>query len=127
MLVSGLTNSSSVSISVEPNAPRSMIAFASAFRLGLLPLFDRRGCSVCEASLSVPTRSGFYTSKISLECSHKLESAEIVLGPDWMTACSVILHDDGAELEDPVATVLASLPAGNLWSPNDGMSVVLLS
>ena len=86
-------------ISVEPNASQPTIALVSVSGLRL-PLFDHCDCSVCKASLLVPTRGGLYTSSSLLECSHKLEGAEIVLGLDWMFQLAIILCDDRTELED---------------------------
>jgi len=123
MMLSGLTGSSSISISVEPNAPRSTIAFGSVYRLKLLPLFNPSGRYVCDTSLSIPTRGGFYTCNISLECSHTHENAEVVLGSDWISACSATLCDDRVKLEDPTEALIASLPAGHYWSSDNGMLV----
>ena len=125
-MLSGLTNSSSVSISVELNASQSTIAFSSVYQLKLLPLFNPSGCCVCDIYLSVPTRGGFYTSKTLLECSHAHEDVEIILGSDWISTCSVTLCDDKAELEDLTETLVASLPAGHYWSPGDGTLVAYL-
>jgi len=122
-MLSGLAGSSSISISVEPNAPQSTIAFSSVHRLKLLPLLNPSGHSVCDTSLSVPTRSGFYTCKIALECSHMHENTEVVLGSDWISACSATLCDDGVKLEDPTEALVASLPAGHYWSPGNGTFV----
>ena len=69
MILPGFTGSSPVSISVEPNTSRSTIVFSLAYQLQLLPLFDRFGRYVCDVTLSAPTRSGFYTFKIFLDCS----------------------------------------------------------
>ena len=84
MILPGFTNSSSVSVSVEPNTPLSTIALSSAHRLELLPLFNRFGRYACDITLSVPTRGGFYTSNVSLGCSHAPGGAEITLGLDWI-------------------------------------------
>ena len=121
MKLPGFTGSSSVSVSVEPTASRSAIALSSAYRLQLLPLFDRFGRYACDVTLSVPTRSGSYTSRVSLECLHESNDTEIVLGPDWMSACSVTPCSDGPGLEDPTPAIVGSLPAGHYWTPSEGM------
>jgi hypothetical protein len=69
------------------------------------PLFDYFGHYVCDASLSIPTRSGFYASKVSLECSHTHKDTEIILGLDRVSACSVIFYDDGHELRDDLIDI----------------------
>ena len=119
MILPGFTGSSPVSISVEPTAARSAIALSSAHRLKLLPLFNRFGHYVCDIPLSIPTRSGFYTSKISLECSHEPGTAEIILGLDWCSACTPVLCNNGTELEDPAPAITSCLPAGHYWSPSN--------
>ena len=50
-------------------------------------------------------------------------NANIILSPDWMSACSVTPSNNEPGLEDPSLSVIASLPAGNYWSPNKGMGV----
>jgi len=123
IILSGPTGSSSISISVEPDAPRSTIAFGSVHRLKLLPLFNPSGRYVCDVSLSIPTRSSFYTCKIPLKCSHTHESAEVVLGSDWISTYSATLCDDRVKLEDPTEALITSLPAGHYWSSDNGMLV----
>jgi len=121
MKLPGFTGSSPVSVSVEPTASRSAITLGSAYQLQLLPLFDRSGRYTCDITLSVPTRGGCYTSKISLECSHELKNTEIILGSDWISSCSAVPCNDGSGLEDPTLSVMGSLPAGHYWSPSEGM------
>jgi len=123
MILPGFIGHLSVSISVEPNTSRSTIALSSAYRLELLPVFDRFGHYICDTSLSVPTRNGFYTSKVLLECSHTPKDAEIILGLDWISACCAVVRDDGSGLEDPIPSALSSFPAGHCWSPDDGMTI----
>ncbi|KAF9648364.1 hypothetical protein BDM02DRAFT_2301750 [Thelephora ganbajun] len=119
MILPGFTGSSPVSVSVEPTASWSTIALGSAYRLQLLPLFDHFGRYRCDFPLSVPTRSGFYTSEVSLECSHTPGDAGVILGPDWISACSAAPCDDWSELEGPTLSIVSSLPAGNYWTAND--------
>ena len=123
MILPGFTGSSPVSVSVEPDVSRSTLALSSAYKLQLLPLFDRFGRYACDIPISIPTRGGFYTSKVSLECSHEPRDAEVILGLDWITACSAVLCDDGSGLEDPALSIISSLPVGHYWTPNDGMIV----
>ena len=120
MMLPGCTGSSPVSIAVVPSASRSAITLSSARRLQLLPRFNRFGRHDCDIRLSVPTRGGFYTCKVLLECSHETGDAEIILGSDWIAACSATFCSDRAGLEDPTTQVIASLPTGHYWSPNDG-------
>jgi len=120
MILPGFTGSSPISISVEANASRSTITLSSVYQLQLLPLFDRFGRYTCEIPLSVPTRNGFYTSKVSLECSHVPRDVEVILGSDWISDSSAAFCDDGSGLEDPALSVASCLPAGHYWSPNDG-------
>ena len=127
MMISGFAGSSSVSILVELTVSQSTIALGSVYRLQLLPLFNRLGHYTCDISLSIPTCGGFYTCKFSLKCSPIAEDAEIVLGFDWISSCSVTVSDDRAELEDPTASAIASLPFGHYWSPNDGAIDCLLA
>ena len=124
MLLPGFSASTSVSVSVEPNTSLSTIALSSAYRLQLSPLFNRFGRYVCDIPLSIPTRSGFFTSNISLECSHAQTDAEITLGSDRISACSVMPCDDGSGLEDPAISVVSSLPAGHYWSPSSGTTII---
>ena len=127
MELPGFTGSSPVSVLVEPTTSRSAIALSLVYRLQLLPLFDRFGHYTCDITLSVPTCSGCYTSKLSLECSHDLKGTEIVLGLDWMSACSVARCNNGPGLEDPAPAVVGSLPAGHYWSPGDGTGALRFS
>jgi len=122
MILPGFTGSSPVSISVDPTAAQSTIALSSVHRLKLLPLFNRFGRYVCDIPLSIPTRGGFYTSKVSLECSHEPGDAEVILGPDWFSACSPALCGNGSDLEDPAPATVSSLPAGHYWTLSDGMA-----
>lgn len=123
MLLPGYTGSSTVSVSIEPNVSRSVIPLSSVYELQLLPLLDRFGHYFCEIPLSVPTRSGFFTSNLSLECSHPSSDANVTLGSDWLSVCSAAFNDDGTELEDPPQSVISSLPTGNYWTPNDGAMI----
>ena len=127
MKLPGFTGSSSVSVSVEPSTSLSTITLGSAYRLHLSPLFNRFGRYVCDIPLSVPTRSGCHTSNVSLECSHTPRDAEIILGSDWISACSAVLRDDGSGLEDPALSVISSLPAGHYWSPGKGMTTAYIN
>jgi hypothetical protein len=110
-----------------PVASRSTITLSSVHWLQLLPPFDCFGRYVCDIPLSTPTRGGFYTSRLSLGCSHTPGDTDITLGSDWIAACSAAFCDDTAELtiEDPGASVVASLPVGHYWTPNDGTNVCL--
>ena len=63
-------NSVPMSILVKPTTSISTISFAAACRLQLIPLFHRFGFYSCDTSLFVPTGTIFYTSKVSLQCSH---------------------------------------------------------
>ena len=123
----GFVGSSPVSISVVPTVSRSTITLSSVYRLQLLPLFDRFGRYACDVCFSVPTSGGFYTSKISLECSHVTGDAEITLGSDWMTGCSATFCKDGAELEDPTTSSIASFLAGHYWSPSSDGKIICLT
>jgi len=120
MIIPGFTGSSPVSVSVDPNIFQSTIALSSVYRLNILPFFNRFGRLDCNAPLSVPTRSGFYTSNVSLTCFYTPRDVEIVLGSEWLTACSAVLCDDGSRLEDPTPSVISSLPAGHYWNPSNG-------
>jgi hypothetical protein len=71
----------------------------SVYQLNLLPLFNRSGRS------------------------HAHEDAEIVVGLDWISTCSVMLCNNGIKLEDPTEALVASLSAGHHWSPNSGTLV----
>ena len=124
MILPGSTNSLPVLVSIEPNMSRSTIGFSSVYRLKLLPVFNCFGHYICEIPLSVPTRSGFYTSNISLECSYASGDAEVILGTNWISACSITFCDDGSGLEDPAMSVISCLPTGHYWSPSGGMNLV---
>jgi hypothetical protein len=109
MLV-GLIVSIPVSVAVEPTTATSTILFSTVYRLQLLvlPKFDRFGLYTCDTSLSVPTRTGFYTSKLFLRCSHTPGESDITLGSDRMSACGAILCDGGFEFVDPLNPVVTS-------------------
>lgn len=124
MILPGFTSDSPVSILIEPNVSLSKIAFNSVYRLRLSPLLNHSGCHVCEIPLSIPTRDGFYTSKVYLQCSHALRESEVILGSDWISTCSVAFCKDGSGVEDPIDAVVSSLPPGHYWSPNDGTSTI---
>jgi hypothetical protein len=86
-------------------------------------VLDRFGCYGCEIPLSVPTRSGFCTSKISLQCSHAPRDADVAHGSDWISICSVTFCGDESGLNDLNLSVISSLPAGHYWNPSDGTTV----
>ena len=111
-MFSGLINSSTVSVDIQPTATTSTIALATVYQLGLLPEFDRYGRYTCDPSLSVPTNNGFYTSRTPLLCSHVSGESDIVLGSDWVSASGSMLCADGSGLTDPPQSVIASLPTG---------------
>ena len=119
-MISGLVNSSTVSVAVQSTAAASTIALSAVYRLGLIPTFDRFGRYACDVPLSVPTRSGFYTSRIPLKCHHASEESDIVLGSDWLFASGAVSSDDGFGLLDPPQSIIASLPEGYHWTPNEG-------
>jgi hypothetical protein len=122
VILPGFTGSSHISISVNPNTSCSTIALSSVYRLGLLPIFDKFGCHSCEVTLSVPTRSGFYTSKFPPDCLHTLGDADITLGSEWVSDCSIALYEDGSGLEDPSQLAISSLSANHHWNTSNGMS-----
>jgi hypothetical protein len=124
MILPGYTGSSTISVSIEPTASRSTVSLGFLYRLQLLPIFDRYGRYVCEIPVCVPTRGGFYTSNLSLQCSHATGNADITLGSDWISTSSAVFCDDGLGLEDPAQSIISSLPAGYYWSPNDGTSTI---
>ncbi|KAF9786787.1 hypothetical protein BJ322DRAFT_1217792 [Thelephora terrestris] len=124
MILPGFTGSSHISISVEPDVSQSTITLSSVYQLDLLPLFDRFGRYTCEIPLSVPTRNGSYTSKVSLECSYVPRDAEVILGSDWISNSSAAFCDDGSGLEDPPMSVTLSLPVGHYWTPNDDVQTL---
>ena len=90
------------------NVNASTIALSAVYCLQFLPLFGRSGLHACDVSLSVPTSGGFYTSSLSLQCSHTTES-DVILGFDWMSSCGVALSDDRCEPVDPSHVVVMSL------------------
>ena len=125
MLV-GLINSIPVLILVKLMTSTSTISLAAAYRLQLLPLFNRFGFYSCNTSLFVPTNNGFYTSKVCLQCSHSSGERDIVLGSDWISLCGVVLCDDGSGLVDPLHPAGEPLPPGHCWSRNEGEIVCSL-
>ena len=125
-MLSGLANSFPVSMVVQPMTTMSTITFSAAYRLGLLPLFDRYGHYACDIHLSVPTNGGFYTSRKSLRCCHVSGESDIVLGSDWASASSAVLCNHGSGLLDPPQPAIASLPEGYYWTPNEGERVLNL-
>ena len=126
MLV-GLVNSIPVSIVVQPRTPTSTITLSAAYRLQLLPLFDRFGVYTCDTSFSVPIGNGYHTSKPSLQCPHASGESDVVLGYDWTPACRVATCDSGSELADPPPSVVTSLPLDHYWSRNEGKIVPSLN
>lgn len=126
MLV-GVINSVPVSILVEPATSISTISFAAAYRLQLNPLFNRFGFYSCDASLSVPTANGFYTSKIALQCSHTSVESDVVLGHDWVSTCSAVFCDGGYGLVDPSHPETEPLPPGHCWTQSEGENVSFLN
>jgi len=121
-MLSGLINSSTVSVDILPVSPTSTIALATVYRLGLLPKFDRFGRYTCDPQLSVPTSSGFYTSRTPLRCSHTLGESDITLGSDWVAVTGSVFCGDGSELLDPPRSAITSLSDGYHWSPNEDRS-----
>ena len=82
--LSGLTDTLLVSFSVEPNTSRSAIAFNSVYRLKFLIQSLRQLC--LQRLSSVPTRGGFYTSKVSLRSSALLR-IRVPFGLDICLLC----------------------------------------
>ena len=119
-MLSGLINSSTVSVAVQPTAAASTIALSAVYRLNLIPTFDRFGRYTCDAPLSVPTSNGFYTFRMPLKCHHVPGESDIVLGSDWLFTSGAVFCDDGFGLLDPLQSIIASLPEGYHWSPNEG-------
>ena len=74
------------------------------------PKIRSLGLYTCDTPLSVLTRTGFYTSKLSLRCSHTPGESDAILGPDWMLACGAALCDDDFESVDPPNPVVMLLP-----------------
>ena len=98
MTLPGFTGSSPISVSVELAVSRSTNILSSAYHLQLLLTLGHRGRYVCDTCLFVPTRSGFYTFKISLECVHSPGGAEVTLGSDWVSACSQHYAGTGSKI-----------------------------
>ena len=119
-MLSGLINSSAVSVEVEPMITTSTIKLSTVYRLNLTPKFDRYGRYTCDGPFSVPTSKGFYTCRTPLRCSHASGEADVVLGFDWVSASGTVLSADGSSLLDPPQTVIESLPGGYCWTPNEG-------
>ena len=109
-MLSGILNSSSMSIVVQPMTTMSTISFPTVYRLGLLPILNRFGHYVCNSSLSVPTSRGFYTSQISLRCCHTLDEDDVILGSDWVSVNGATFPDDGSTLQDPSQSVILIHP-----------------
>lgn len=115
-MLSGLINSSIVSVVIEPTTTTSTITLSAIYRLGLLPVFNRFGQYTCDTSLSVPTHDGFYTSGMFLRCCHLPRESDIILGSDWVTASGAVFCDDGFSLLDPSRRCQKV----NHWTPNGG-------
>jgi hypothetical protein len=64
-------------------------------------------CCVCNSYPSVLTRRKFYTSNVSLECSHVPRDSEAIIG-----------------LEDPTPSIILPPPDGNYRSPSDGTTII---
>ena len=67
---------------------------------------------------------GFYTFRMSLQCCHVLEESDIVLGSDWVFASGAVSCDNDSGLLDPSQSVIASLPEGYYWTPDEGESTL---
>lgn len=119
-MLSGLINSSCVSVEVQPATSASTITLAAVYNLGLLPKLDRFGRYTCDVPLSIPTHTGFYTCQMPLQCSHARGGSDVVLGWNWMSATGSVFCDNSSTLLDPPQSVIASLPNGYYWSPNKG-------
>ena len=76
----GLIASIPVSVAVEPTTMRSTIVLSTVYRLQLLPKFDRFDLYTRDTSMSIPTRTGFYTSRLSLRCSRTPGETNVILG-----------------------------------------------
>lgn len=127
MILPRLSDSSPVSILVEPNIPSSIVSLSSVRELQLLPLFDR----FCRYTRRNPVRSHterlLHTAKLSLACAHSPSAGGVVLGSDWVSACSAVFREDESGLEDPSRATVSSLPDGHYWSANDGVPYLLMT
>ena len=115
----GLINSSMVSVVVQPMSTISTIVLPIVYWLGLFPLFDHFSCYMCDSPLSIPTTNSFYTSRTPLRCVHVPGESDIILGSDWMSATGATLYNGGSGILNPLQSVIALLPEGHYWSPNE--------
>ena len=84
------------------------------------PLFDRFGPYTCDDTLLVPTSNGFYTPRTPLRDVHAPGESDIILGSDWVSATGATFCSGDPGILDPSQSVIASLPGGHHWSPNEG-------
>ena len=97
-MFAGHINSNSVSISVEPTTSISMISFAAAYRLQLLPLFNRFGfTAVTRMSLRLPgVVESLSTSTTALSDFTIADSAddEAIAEPETVTRHDMFYLED---------------------------------
>lgn len=65
-----------------------------------------------QGPVEVPTTNGFYTSTFEMEIRPSAEAFGVILGQDWISACSPEFSPDN-EVADPTQLVIDSLPAGH--------------
>ena len=107
IMLAGMINSASVSVVVYPETPTSTIALSATYRLISSSPFSTVSASTL-ATFRFPFQpavAGFYTSRLSLRCSHTTES-NVILVSDWMSSCGVALSDDVSELADRLQTTI---------------------
>ena len=68
----------------------------------------------------VPTSAGLYSCCFPMDVGH-LSGADVCLGRDWLSACSIELH--GLPLQDPSHDAISRFPVGFSWERRDGTSV----
>ena len=105
---------------VQLTTTMSTIALPVVYQLGLLPLFDHFSHYMCDSPLSIPTTNSFYTSRTPLRCVHVPGEGDIILSSDWMSATGATLYNCGSGILDPLQSVIALLPDGRYWGPNEG-------
>ena len=82
--------------------------------LQLLPLFNCFGRYSCKVPSPIPMRGGFYTSKLSLDCSPMPSDTNIMLGSDWISPHSTMMGPHCKSCPSP-----PFLSSSHHWSPSE--------
>jgi hypothetical protein len=126
--ISGSFAGSPASIRIDPSVRKSTVSsgFATANNVPRT-VHNCSGIVDCTSSgpVMVPTPRGWFSSSFAFLC--KYSPSDVVLGTDWLDACSASLTSVG--ILDPTPMDIDRLPSGHIWMrrPDTASGVYVLS